>query len=156
MDAYKAPESTVAEEQKGSKIKAIVVGMLIDYGLTIVASVVAGVVLSAIFVNQGVVDSELEQKVTTALISHEFPLISYPLIVFCMFASFLGGYYAAKIANDKEYILAGVLSVMTILLSILNSNAGYSLFESIGYLVVNVAVIFLGAFVHVRNKNATE
>jgi hypothetical protein len=150
-NVYKAPEAVITETRKGNKLVAVIIGVAVDFGLTSIGGVVLGVVIGVILGKQGIPPSQIQlemQKRMPEIMSSE---LGYAFIAFGTFASFLGSYLAARYSNDREYIIASTLAVISV-------GVAFSVEKQTTELVhglltfLGVAVIYIGAYVHVRKK----
>ncbi len=102
-DPYRPPGAPVRDPQAGpqrSTPLAILLGLCVDIGGTMVFSVAAATIASILFVRSGVGPDELGHALAT---SATFQLVSLAGGLAC---TVLGGYAAARFANRGEYATA--------------------------------------------------
>ncbi|MGC1508256.1 hypothetical protein FT643_19395 [Ketobacter sp. MCCC 1A13808] len=160
MSIYETPTAQVEQNgqkfaRKGNKTLAVLIGFAVDFGLTIVGSTVATYLVAAMLLKQGVGADQLEQQVALYWPTVMGSPLGYGLMVFGTFTSFLGAYLAARFANDREYVIATVLALISIgfSLGMASPSEGAMHWALSG---VGVAVIYLGAYTHVRAKRGGE
>ncbi|RLU01841.1 hypothetical protein [Ketobacter sp.] len=151
-DLYESPKSIVGDVRKGNLFLAIIIGVVVDFGLTLVAGGVLGSIIGFALLEQGIPASQLEAEIDRTLPAVMDSAMGYGFTAIGLFASFLGAFLAAKYSNHKEYTVATVLAVIALLVSWLVEDASSSALKHYTLVVLGVAVIYLGARTHVRGK----
>ena len=156
---YQTPESEIINkyERRGSPIKAVIVACLVDIMGTFVIVVIYGFVLANYMLTQGLSEEQIAQAFS------EISTYSWQsLVVVGMggLTSIYGGYLCAKIANYNEYRIVAIYALVMIIFSLLTGYKYYylsrdkiALIEDIGFGVLNIFSIYLGAWIYVRGKN---
>ena len=150
-DVYNTPESNVSpvSEQKGSPVKAVIVGYIIDIIGTMVLGGIFGIFYGVYLASTGMDIEQIDKA------SQEFEIIS-PLglvsLAIGLSCSILGGYMCAKIVNYKELQFAAILAVLVVVTGFLLSGDIYSVAQHIGLTAVTVCAIFFGAYLHTTQK----
>jgi len=152
-NAYSTPESGISELKTRSPFWGIVIGVVVDLGLTGVGGAILGGVIGFMLIKQGVAPGELEQRINDAMPAIMSTYVGYGFMVFGLFASFLGGYVGARFANQKEYLIAGVLSLVSVSLTVYSDASYYSPLAKYSLMMVGIAVIFLGAHLSARRRH---
>lgn len=123
--------------------KALALGILTDFGGTIVASTI----VFAMFVGNLGTDQmspvEMEEAMQAATQHGGFLVTS--LIVGLGFSA-LGGYVAARVAKKELYLNAGLVGVFSLLVGLFTGGQGPIWFNIAGYLLVIPAALYGGYF----------
>lgn len=148
---YQPPRASVAdvEPAPGSAVKAVVYGVLIDVGGSLVMGIVLTVVYGVVLAASGVAPEELEQ----AMASPE-PLSWISMIgnALGLLASFIGGYVCARIAGRDEYKWAGVVAVISGVAGFLFGMASYPIEWNLLLVLLTASAVLAGARTAVRRK----
>ncbi len=110
---FTPPSARVADvaAQKGSPIKAVVFGFVVDVGGTVAFALLLSIAYGVSLASSGATP----EQVTAAL--QNIPLDSWPailgMIVGTLF-SVLGGYVCARVAKRSEFGLGAILAVLSI------------------------------------------
>ena len=154
-DPFKAPASNVdlPDVARGSAVKAVVIGLTVDIGGSVLSSFVFFMFYGAYL---GVTGGSADELATVAGGSMlDSPMGLMLALVGCMF-SVLGGYVCARIAKHSEYklglVLAGCSVVAGLLLSGGDSEAMTGLLS-----LFTVASVMCGAHLGLRgNRRASR
>ena len=149
-DPYTPPNAPVRDrgpEAAGSTWKAVTFGVLADIGASFLLSVLMYGVLGAMMVSQGASPEELDANLVS---SERYLMLSTGVGLLC---TVLGGYVAARVANQREYyhaMLTGVVVLIVGELMLGLSPDSYPLaYRIIGDVLVVPAAIFGG---HLRKS----
>ena len=151
-EIYQSPHSVVGDQKRGNKLVALIIGVTTDMGITLLAGSVFGGIVMFMLLKRGVHQDQLMQQYEKLSPQIMHSPMGYVLTAVGMFASFIGAYLCARYANHREYWLAAVLALVAILVYLLSPAETYSQATMLVLEIVNVGVIFLGTYVHVRNK----
>jgi len=150
---YASPRAKVetypATNRKGSPIKAIVIGVLVDIGSTLLFGMLVGLSYGLWMVSQGMGSEEIE---STFLSQQLVSIYGLSMVTAGLSFSILSGYVCARIVNYKEYKFATLLSVVTISLTLLMGATNHSLLENIVLNLLTIIAVLLGAMIHVKRK----
>ena len=152
-DVYSAPDSELAPPKKGKKWVAVIVGLVVDYGLSTLSGAILGVVLTFRLLKQHVPKEQVQALLAQQIADIMHSPLGYGLSALGLFFTFLGSYLAARIANDKEYWIASILVFFSVLMFLRTGHGYYADWIRYSLFFVNVGIIYLGAFVHVSHKN---
>lgn len=153
-DPFTPPTANVdvPDTRRGSPLRAIVFGIVVDFGGTMVASVIFFVIFGAYLAASG---TPAEQAADYGL-GLDSPMGLALNMVGCLF-SVLGGYVCARTAKHAEYRLGAILAAISVVLGLLlggdaSANA-YGLISSL----LTVAAAMVGAHLGaLRNKAAVR
>ena len=150
---YRPPEAPVADQDRprGSPVKGMVFGALVDIGGTLVAGIVLGVIWSIGLAASGQTAEEIEQAV-----QNPDPTSVVGILGFVIGTAFsvLGGYVCARVARETEYRCAGVVSVASIAIG-LAVGGGQSFAMNVLMVVATIAAVMLGAWIGAQ-RNARQ
>ena len=112
QNPYNPPKASVdgAHITKGSGVKAVVIGLLVDIGGTTVFGIIVSLIWGFVLASGGMDDKEIQVYFDT---STTFLLAS--LVYGSAFTGF-GGYIAAKIANHQEYKYAFLVGLFSLII----------------------------------------
>jgi hypothetical protein len=140
---YTPPEARVAdpENEPGSPLKAVAVGLAVDIGGSLMTSLVVGMVYGAMLAASGAGTAEV-----TSALSNVSP---YSWVSIAGFAagvgfSILGGYLCARIAKRSEYKLGGIMAAISTVIGMLVSMNSYSPFAIFMLAVAEFATVMIG------------
>lgn len=153
---YSPPSAKVADvgidAAKGSGVKAVLIGLLIDLG----GSIVIGIVLTVIYSFQLAAAGLDEDEIMAAM--SNIPFDSWVFIagaIIGCFCSILGGYVCARIARHSEYKFGNILSAISIIVGSLMVIEAYSLFAIFVLALMTWASVMVGVRLGVsRNRLA--
>lgn len=161
---YSTPNSTVKRPRRGNKFVALVVGFGFKFGSEIAFGAITGIVIGYMLADAGVSPDNLQFRLNQdipAFFNSVRGQIIFSLV--SVFGSFLGGYFCARIANDKEFLLATILAVIPIVINILvglylvdgstvGSAVTMSPILSMAIYFITALTVFLGTYAHVSGK----
>jgi MFS family permease len=140
---YSPPTADIANprEEPGSPIKAIVLGLMVDIGGTLISGLAFGFVYAVVLTVQG----DSPEAVTGALVAINEAgwAIAVLTTLGCLF-SVLGGYVCARISRRTDYRLGWILAGLSLLLGFLLAGGSHSLVEGILMSGLTVASVLLG------------
>ncbi|MEC8811978.1 MAG: hypothetical protein VXY23_11750 [Pseudomonadota bacterium] len=108
---YRTPESLVVQEVKGSSIKAILSGLAVDVGGSILAGIIYAALYGYYLASTGIPLSEIGQILENSDFTSPFGIGGAVLgFVF----TFLGGYVCAKKSVTNVYRDVSILCLLTV------------------------------------------
>jgi hypothetical protein len=128
--------------KRGSPVKAVLLGVLVDIGGSVVAGVVLVIAAGLILGFQGMPAERIEEELTNTSPDSWLSIAGY--IVGCL-CSFLGGYVCALVAKRSEYKLAGIVAFISAWVSYLFGMQYYSVYMNALSSVLAVLCVMLGA-----------
>jgi hypothetical protein len=143
---YGAPQAKLADPapRPGSPYKAVLFGLLTDFGGTIALSVALAFVQSVILASGGMPAEEIEASLQA--IDPGSWLFWVGSLGGCAFSG-LGGYVCARVAGQSEYTLGAILAALVVVLGIVLFGGGnLDLGLNIVLHVVGVAAVMAGAW----------
>jgi hypothetical protein len=154
QNPYTPPQAELADAEPppGSPVKAVVLGLVVDIGGTLGASVVLGIVYGFHLAASGASGEELAE------LSANIPLDSWvgiaSTVLGCAFSA-LGGYVCARIAGRSEYKLGAILGVISTLVGLSMAIGYYPQRINVTLAVVTFLAVMLGARIgYIRNRSA--
>lgn len=152
---YDVPRSeirAVAELRPGSAVKAVSLGLVVDFVGTLVFGFLAAIVYGAMLVQAGVPVEQIAERMTTVSLLSGFGLAA---ILGGSLFSLLGGYVCARIAKADELRIGAVMAVLACLLGFWMGSGTYPLLENLLMVVLTFGVVMAGAALG-RRRNARE
>jgi hypothetical protein len=150
---YRPPEAPVADAEKprGSPVKGMIFGLLVDIGGSLLSSF-ALVFVWAIWLAASGLDAE---AITQAMAEPD-PLSAFSVLGYTVGSAFswLGGYVCARVARETEMRCAAVIATVSSLVSLAMGTAlpvGLYLFLT----VLTFAAVMLGGFMG-QQHNASQ
>ena len=139
------------DQPRGSPVKGMVFGALVDIGGTLVAGIALGVIWTIWLAANGQSAEEIEQT-----IQNPDPTSLIGILGFVVGTAFsvLGGYVCARVARETEYRCAGVVATFSIAFG-LAVGGGQSFAMSLLTVVATIAAVMLGAWVGAQ-QNARQ
>lgn len=150
MDNYRPPKADVADPPRGpgSPFTAVVVGLLVDVGGTVLASALMGILYSAYLAAQGVQLDDIQDRLQEGFQQGWGFALATAVGSAC---SFLGGYVCARIARRRDSMPVLVLSALSVSVGLLLGPPGnYAVGETISLSALTVLCIFAGARLGMR------
>jgi MFS family permease len=143
MNPFEPPASPIAEppDAPGSPVKAVLLGVLVDLGGSLVSSFVLGVVYVMQVASSGV--SEAEMAARLADMGNVGWVFAVGSAVGCGF-SVLGGYVCARISRRRDYSLAAIVAACSAGFGALVSWGTMGALQLILLSAVTVACVLLG------------
>jgi hypothetical protein len=119
-DPYAPPGARLEDKRgPGSMVKAVLVGLGVDIGGSLVTGIVLGMAYAAILAASGASPAEIETSF--ANISPLSPVSVLGSLIGCGL-SVWGGYLCARIARRREYALGAVVAVISTAASLLTAS----------------------------------
>jgi hypothetical protein len=154
---YGAPQAKLADpaSQPGSPYKAVLLGLLTDFGGTIALSVLIALAYGIQMAAYGASPEEIEAA------SKSLPADSWAFWAGTIGGggfSVLGGYVCARIAGQSEYTLGVILAAISMVLGMVLSGGGG---DDVGMQVVlhaaSIACVIVGSHIgKTRNRRARD
>ena len=154
MDApnpYATPGAKLADPPPGpgSPIKAVLFGLLVDVGGTVVASLILGIAYGMYLATSGLAGGDMQAAAESY---RSGPMFYIGALVGLMF-SVLGGHVCGRIARQSEYTLGVILGVLSVLSGLLLSWNQLPALTSTVLAVLGFAAVVLGAhWAKARNR----
>jgi hypothetical protein len=140
---YKAPVTPLKEPSPAprSPILAVLAGLLVDFGGTMLATVVIGIVYAVTLASRGMPPEQTVEAVTRAE-----PFSGYGLLTSIVGASLsvLGGYVCARIARRNERRVAAVQALLVSVLGALGGGATLGPLAHAGLVLLTFASVMAG------------
>ena len=148
---YRPPEAAVndVERAPGAPVKAVIYGILVDVGGSIVAGLVLVFAYSMVLAGSGASLAEIERAVSNADPTAWFSIVG--LLAGCA-ASFLGGYVCARVAATAEMKWVGIVAAASGVVSLLMAMDAYSLEWNALLALVGMAAVFAGGWAGARRN----
>ena len=153
---YGAPQAKVADPapRPGSPYKAVLLGLLADFGGTIALSVLIAIVYGIQLAAYGMTPEEIEAA------GKSLPADSWAFWAGTLGGagfSVLGGYVCARIAGQSEYSLGVILAVISMVLGMVLGGGGGDIGMQVVLHAVSIACVIAGAHIgKTRNRRARD
>jgi hypothetical protein len=149
-DTSSKPEEATQNLKKGSPVKAIIIGLLVDIVGSFVLVFILGIVYSVMLASQGLTPEEIEYRLTNL-----DPYSTFSLI--CMFfgglMTVIAGYICAKVVNYSEYKFALILGFISAMVGYMAGESYYSTLDNIFLVLLALGCALFGAWLYVNNKD---
>jgi putative Mn2+ efflux pump MntP len=135
------------DPEPGSLLKAVLVGVSVDIGGTIVGGLMLGVVYSVVLAMQGVSEAQMEAMFTEP---DPFSLFSMLSTALGLSMSALGGYFCARTANVNSYTALGIMSAISVTAGTLMGADSYEWTTLLLLNLLGLVCIFVGGWWFIR------
>ncbi|GAA5166706.1 hypothetical protein [Viridibacterium curvum] len=143
------PKESPQGPRKGARVKALLWGLAVDIGGTLVLSVALGIAYSISLAASGMSAEQIAANAS------DLPMDSWIMIVGyvggCMFSA-LGGYVCARKAGENEFALGAVMAVMSVVLGVLLGSRQSFAMHLVGAVLTFFAVMIGVRFGAVKNR----
>src|SRR2546423_12913771 len=148
---YEPPRAVLAdvEPARGSALKAVLYGVLVDIGGTIVAGAALVFVYGVMLAASGASAEEIDQALTKAEPLSWFSIVG---LAIGTATSFLGGYVCARVARAAEMQWAGVVAAVSGIVSLLMGSGAYSFDWNALLALLAMGAVVWGGFVGARRN----
>lgn len=127
--------------EKGSPLKAVFLGLLVDWGGTILAGVVLTVVYGVLVASSGASEEEVAEAMRRVPADSWISVLGMGIGAFF---SGLGGYVCARVARHSEFALGAVMALLSIGLGVVVGFDDYSLPAHVGLSVLSFLAVMFG------------
>ena len=148
---YRPPEAPVDDVGRvpGSPLKAVVYGVLVDIGGSLVLGVVLVIGYSIMLASSGASAEEIERRLGEGSPLSWFSILGF--VLGCT-TSFLGGYVCARTARAAEMKWVGIVAAVSGLASLLMGSGAYAFEWSALLALLGMAAVFAGGWVGARRN----
>jgi len=148
---YSSPESEMngSADRRGSPAKAVSVGVVIDFGCTLVFLIIVGILVGVYMSSQGASQAEIEA--TFSDLSWTSGLGLFMAGSGLLFSA-LGGFVCARIARHNELVLGAAVGAVSSSIGVLLGNETHSTAESVVLTFLTCAAALTGAVIFVMTK----
>ena len=136
-------------EEKGSPVKAIAVGALVDIFGSIIVGVIIAVIYGVMLAGSGVSTEEIAKRFSNIDPYSAFSIIA--TIIGC-FISLVSGYVCARIVNFSEYKFVAILGLISSTFGVILGGSTGTVIENVFIVLLTFISVMLGAWVHVNDK----
>ena len=137
------------KQTKGAAVKAVIAGLIVDIGGSLVSAFVLVIAYSALLTSRGWSPQEIEHHVTNLEPFSIFSVITM-IVGGCM--TVVGGYVCARIANYSEYKITCVFGFISAAFGHIASESYYSTLDNIALGVVMLLLCSSARYVWVIQK----
>lgn len=145
-----------SEKRKGSPIKAIVVGLIVDIIGSSIFGILIGIIYSAFLLNKGLAIEEIEKILNSAGgLNTIFGLIGN---IGGLLITMLAGYICARIVNYNEYKIVGILGILSSLITYIFALT-MNIYTNSELILLSVLVLLCslsGAFIFIKTKKTNN
>jgi hypothetical protein len=150
------PESDSENKKlkKGSPVKAIIIGVVVDMGGTIVLGIILVMIYSVLLASEGMSPEEIEYQLINLDPHSTFSIIS---MIIGGLVTVFAGYLCASIVNYSEYKFTFILGSISAAFGLIVGESHYSTLDNIFLSILTVMCALLGAWLYVVKKaNQTD
>lgn len=145
---YQPPQAHVETTVQGSSVKAVLLGLTVDLGGSLLFGMAFSIAYGIYLVSRGMKMEDIEQEISSAGFFSLFNLIGS---VLGMVFSFLGGYVCAKKSVHHVVRDTGILCAITVAFGLLISS-DLEWWQHLVYAVAAIVVTYVGAFTAARRQ----
>jgi hypothetical protein len=140
---YTPPEARLADpdDEPGSPLKAVSIGLAVDFGGTFLTSFVLVFVYGVML---GASGTSAEAAASALANLSPYSWVSVAGFIAGSGFSVLGGYLCARIAKHSEYKLGGILATISTVIGLLFGMNRYSLFVNFILTIATFALVMIG------------
>ena len=135
--------------KKGSPVKAITIGVVVDIGGTIVLGLILVMIFSVMLASEGLSPEEIENELMNLDPHSIFSIIS---MILRGLMTVVAGYLCASIVNYSEYKFTFILGSISAAFGLMAGESQYSTLDNIFLSILTVMCALLGAWLHVVKK----
>lgn len=141
----------VAAEKRGSPIKAVVFGLLVDIGGSSAAGVLLVVAYTASLASSGATPEQIAASFQNLPVDSWVSIVG--MVVGTLFSA-LGGYVCARVAKRFEFALGAILAVLSISFGFWVGDNHYSVLWHAAMAVVTFLAVMFGVRMGVARNAA--
>ena len=130
--------------KKGSPVKAITIGVVVDIGGTSVLGIILVMIYSVLLASEGLSPEEIEDRLMNLDPHSTFSIIS--MILGGMVTVF-AGYLCASIVNFSEYKYTFILGSISAAFGLMVGESHYSTLDNIFLTILTVMCALFGAWI---------
>jgi hypothetical protein len=140
---FKPPETEAKDKppQPGSPVRAVLTGLAVDIGGSLLTGLVLELFYQARLAASGMTSDQIDDALEK--LGPDSPVEIVGLLLGCL-CSVLGGYVCARIVRRDEYRVGGVMAALSGLLGLLFGSAGTSDDLTTLFALTTVACVLLG------------
>ena len=133
----------------GSPLKAVVYGVLVDVGGSIVLGVALVIAYSITLASSGVPSEEIERILAEGSPASWVAILGF--LLGCA-TSFLGGYVCARTAGEAEMKWVGIVAAVSALASLLMGSGAYAFEWNAVLALLGMGAVFAGGWAGARRN----
>ena len=134
---------------KGSPVKAIIIGLVVDISGSLVSAFILAIAYSVLLTSRGLSPEEIEYHLTNLDIYSTFSIIT---MIVGGIMTVLGGYLCARIVNYSEYKFTFIFGFISAAFGHIASESYYSTLDSMALGILTLGCALLGAWLRVIQK----
>ena len=134
---------------KGSPVKAIIIGLVVDISGSLVSAFILAIAYSVLLTSRGWSPEEIEYHLTNLDTYSTFSIIT---MIVGGIMTVLGGYVCARIVNYSEYKFAFIFGFISAAFGHIASESYYSTLDSMALGILTLGCALLGAWLRVIQK----
>lgn len=140
---YSPPKAAVADQPRppASSLKAVLAGLAVDIGGTLVSGTVFGVIYAIWLASAGMKGSEIQAAASTIT---PYSWVWIASMLAGSFFSVLGGFVCSRMARRPDYKLGFVLGALSAALGLMSSYKSHSLLGNAALTCLTLALVLLG------------
>ena len=141
-------------DKKGSPVKAITIGVIVDIGGTIILGLILVMIYSVLLASEGLSPEEIEHQLINLDPHSTFSIIG---MILGGLMTVVAGYLCASIVNYSEYKFTFILGSISAASGLMVGESQYSTLDNIFLSILTVMCALLGAWLYVVGKaNRTD
>jgi hypothetical protein len=137
------------KSEKGSPLKAIIIGLVVDIGGSLVAAFILAIAYSVLLASRGWPPEEIEHHLTNLDLYSTFSVVT---MIVGGSMTVLGGYVCARIVNYSEYKFALVFGFISAAFGHFASESYHSTLDNLALGILTLGCALLGAWLRVIQK----
>lgn len=137
----------------GSPLKAVLLGLAIDVGGTLVVGVVLGIVYAISLAGTGMNETEIQQALSSIPVDSWVSIIG---LIAGVGLSILGGFICSRISRRSDYKLGFILGTISAAVSLLLSFATYPILIGVVLTCLTFASVLLGAKLGLKKNQGND
>jgi hypothetical protein len=137
------------KSDKGSPLKAIIIGLVVDIGGSLVAAFILAIAYSVLLASRGWSPEEIEYHLTNLDLYSTFSVVT---MIVGGSMTVLGGYVCARIVNYSEYKFALVFGFISAAFGHFASESYHSTLDNLAMGILTLGCALLGAWLRVIQK----
>ena len=135
--------------ERGSGLKAIIIGLVVDIGGSLVAAFILAIAYSVLLASRGWSPEEIEHHLTNLDLYSTFSVVT---MIVGGSMTVLGGYVCARIVNYSEYKFALVFGFISAAFGHFASESYHSTLDNLALGILTLGCALLGAWLRVIQK----
>lgn len=149
MDQYSAPASELAQKRKGSAVKGVIIGLLVDIFGSNLSAFLASVIITIVMMARGATPEEVEKLLmnTDVFSNHNIAFMLMGLVI-----SAIAGYVCSVYAVSNVYRATLIMAIISSLIAFSLTEHLFEWYLNLGLAASSVASCLLGAWIYSKRN----